>query len=243
MYSKKPAMIIFDVGGTLFTGSNFSVAAGLKKLRLASDNPEITDDATLEKLWNEFSEEIGSPESVSGIKLDMPLSAIIRYITMNAGLHFSISMAEQEEIFDRFNSQRRVNDGIQELLLAMKEKGIRMAIISNNAMSGDGLGLAIKKWIPLAEPEFVLTSADLLFTKPDKSLFVAAAKYAGLDVSDCWYCGDGRVPDVEGSFNSGMVPVFYDQKSENPKEFRSDGGRGKYLVINHWSELTKIILQ
>jgi FMN phosphatase YigB (HAD superfamily) len=173
----------------------------------------------------------------------MPLSAALKYITMNAGLRFDISMAEQEEIFDRYNSDRRVFDGISELFDAMKENGIRLAIISNNAMSGEGLALAIKRWIPNAEPEFVLTSADLLFAKPDKSIFIAAANYAQLDPADCWYCGDGRVPDVDGSFNSGMVPVFYDRSSSASTEIRDDGGRGAYLAINHWNELTKIIMK
>ncbi len=241
MYNKKPKMILFDVGGTLFEGGKFSALNGLAQLRKRAVNPEATDDEALARMWDEYMAEIGSHWSESGIKLDMPLTSALKYITMNAGLRFDISMAEQEEIFDRYNSERRVFDGIPELLDALKEKDIRMAIISNNAMSGEGLALAIKQWIPTAEPEFVLTSADLLFAKPDKSIFIAAANYAHLDPADCWYCGDGRVPDVDGSFNSGMVPVFYDQKSSVPTEMRTDGGRGEYLAINHWNELTKII--
>ena len=241
MYSKKPKMILFDVGGTLFEGGKFSALNGLAQLRKRATNPEVTDDEALAQMWDEYMAEIGSHWSESGIKLDMPLTSALKYITMNAGLRFDISMAQQEEIFDRYNSDRRVFDGIPELFDVMKEKGIRLAIISNNAMSGEGLALAIKQWIPTAEPEFVLTSADLLFAKPDKSIFIAAANYAHLDPADCWYCGDGRVPDVDGSFNSGMVPVFYDRKSSVPTEMRTDGGRGEYLAINHWNELTKII--
>ena len=241
MYNKKPKMILFDVGGTLFEGGKFSALNGLAQLRKKAVNPDVTDDEALARMWDEYLAEIGSHWSESGIKLDMPLTSALKYITMNAGLRFDISMAEQEEIFDRFNSGRKVYDGIPELFCAIKEKGIRMAIISNNAMSGEGLALAIKHWIPTAEPEFVLTSADLLFAKPDKSIFIAAANYAHLDPADCWYCGDGRVPDVDGSFNSGMVPVFYDRKSSVPTEMRTDGGRGEYLAINHWNELTKII--
>lgn len=243
MYNKKPKMILFDVGGTLFAGGNFSALNGLAQLRKLAVNPEMADDEVLTRMWDEYMAEIGSHWSESGIKLDMPLSSALKYITMNAGLRFDISMAQQEEIFDRYNSDRRVFDGIPELFDAMKEKGIRLAIISNNAMSGEGLALAIKHWIPTAEPEFVLTSADLLFAKPDKSIFVAAANYAHLDPEDCWYCGDGRVPDVDGSFNSGMVPIFYDRNSPVSSEIRTDGGRGEYLAINHWNELTKIIMK
>ncbi len=243
MYNKKPKMILFDVGGTLFKGGNFSAVKGLSELRKAAINPDVTDDETLGQMWDEYMAEIGSHHSESGKNLDMPLSSALKYITMNAGLKFDITMPEQEEIFDRYNSDRIVFDGVAELFSAIRQNGIRMAIISNNAMSGEGLALAIKQWIPTAEPEFVLTSADLLFAKPDKSIFIAAAKYAHLDPADCWYCGDGRLPDVEGSFNSGMVPVFYDRGSTVPAEMRDDGGRGEYLAINHWNELTKIIMK
>lgn len=241
MYNKKPEMILFDVGGTLFDDGKCVPVDGLSRLRLAADNPGITDDETLVNLWEDYMAEIGSHKSNSGISLDIPLSSVLKYITMNAWLHFDISIAEQEEIFDRYNSTRTVNEGIPELLNALKERGIRSAVISNNAMSGEGLRLAIQHWIPTAEFEFVLTSADLLLTKPDKSLFVAAANYAGLNPEDCWYCGDGRIPDVDGAKNGGMLPVFYNKKTALPMEMRSDGGRGEYLTINHWNVLTKLI--
>ena len=240
-YSQPPKMILFDVGGTLFGGGKFSALNGLSQLRLRAVNPDVTDDETLARLWDEYMAEIGSQWSESGIKLDMPLTSALKYITMNAGLHFDISLAEQEEIFDRYNSERTVNDGIPELLEAMKEQGIRMAVISNNAMSGEGLALAIKHWIPTAEPEFVLTSADLLFTKPDKSIFIAAANYAHLDPEDCWYCGDGVIPDVDGARNGGMTPVLIDSKAQQPVEYRTDGGREAYLTVRHWDELVKIL--
>ncbi len=241
-YNVKPKMILFDVGGTLFHGGKFSSADGLSKLRLYAKNPQVTDDETLVSLWNEYMEETHIPlKSKSGITLDMPLSAVIKYITMNAGLHFDISIAEQEEIFDRFNSQREVIDGVKELLLTLEKLNIRTAVISNNAMSGEGLKLAIDRWIPENNFEFILTSADLLFAKPDKSLFVAAAKYAHLNTTDCWYCGDGRIPDVDGGKNAGMKPVLLDEKSDIPLEMRTDGGRGEYMTVNNWKELEKFL--
>lgn len=242
-YTKKPKMILFDVGGTLFKGTNFSAKNGLEKLRLCADNPDVATSEALEKLWNEFYDKIGSDlTSASGVKLDMPLSSALKYITMNAGLHFSIDMYKQEEIFDRFNSDRKVIDGVESLLETLDSSGIRTAIISNNAMSGEGLQLAINEWIPENKFEFSLTSADLLFTKPDKTLFIAASAYAGVDCEDCWYCGDGRVPDVDGAKNAGMTPVLLDSKSDMPFEWRTDGGRGEYLVVNRWCELEKYLL-
>ncbi len=234
---KKPSMILFDVGGTLFRDGKCNFRDGLSALRKAALNPDVTDDDTLEKLWDEYTREIGwSFTSREGATLDMSLSAGIKYVTMAAGLKFDIDIFSQEEIFDRFNSTRELMPGIEELLALLKKKDIRTAVISNNAMSGEGLSLAIKRWIPSSEFEFCLTSADILFAKPNKALFLAASKYAGLDPSECWYCGDSMLPDIVGSGNAGMFPVLIFEKADAPVTCTD-----AYMTINSWNELTKYI--
>ena len=234
---KKPSMILFDVGGTLFRDGKCNFRDGFSALRKASLNPDVTDDDTLEKLWDEYTREIGwSFTSRDGATLDMSLWAGIKYVTMTAGLKFDIDIFSQEEIFDRFNSTRELMPGIEELLALLKKKDIRTAVISNNAMSGEGLSLAIKRWIPSSEFEFCLTSADILFAKPNKSIFLAAAKYAGLEPSECWYCGDSMLPDIIGSGNAGMFPVLIFKKAGEPVTCTD-----AYMTISSWNELTKYI--
>lgn len=241
-YYKKPEMILFDVGGTLFDDTKCVPRNGLAKLRLASENPEATDDETLAKLWDGFMKEIGSGHKTrSGTKLDFLLSTAIKYVTMQAGLHFDISMAEQEEIFDRYNSDRKVIDGVTDLLEEIHSLGIRAAVISNNAMSGEGLRLAIDRWIPENKMEFCLTSADILLTKPDKSIFLSATNYAHVNPENCWYCGDGKIPDVDGAKNAGMTPVLLDRESSLPFEMRKDNEGGEYLAVNNWDFLREHI--
>ncbi len=240
-YNKKPEMIFFDVGGTLFNDGKCCPADGFSQLLLAADNPEAADGATLAALWDKYMDEVSGLKSKSGITLDVPLSAVIKYATMHTGVRFNISMAEKEELFDRYNSTRNVIDGVPELLDEIKALGIRTAVISNNMMSGEGLALAIKHWIPSADFEFCLTSADLLFTKPSANIFTAAACYAHLEPADCWYCGDGLIPDVDGALNSGMTPVLLDEKSELPLEMRTDGGREEYMTVNNWFVLAKYL--
>ena len=240
-YDKKPKMILFDVGGTLFDDGKCDPVKGFEKLRLASLNPEVTTAEKLGEYWDSFMNDVSGLTSREGIILDIPLSAVIRYATMNTGLHFDIPMAEQEEIFDRFNSSRRVIDGVPELLEALSSQNIRTAVISNNMMSGESLNLAIKRFIPSADFEFCLTSADILFTKPSANIFSAALSYAGLEASDCWYCGDSIKPDVYGSSLSGMTPVLLCEKLSISSEFRSDDKCEKYLAVNNWNVLKEII--
>ncbi len=241
-YNKKPDMILFDVGGTLFDDTKCVPRDGLAKLRLASLNPDVTGDEKLALLWEDFMREIGSDhKSKAGTKLDFLLSTAIKFVTMQAGLRFDISMAEQEEIFDRYNSERKVIDGVPELLEKIHALGIRAAVISNNAMSGDGLRLAIDRWIPENKMEFCLTSADILLTKPDKSIFLCGANYADVKAENCWYCGDSTVPDIDGAKSAGMTPVLLDVKSEIPFDMRIEDVRGEYLAVNNWDVLKDYI--
>lgn len=242
-YKKKPKMIFFDVGGTLFADGKCDAAAGFEGLRLAAVNPDATCAETLASKWNEYLDEVGKITSKSNISLEAPLSAVIKYATMQSGLLFDIPMAEQEEIFDRFNSTRAVIEGVPELLDELAESGIRSAVISNNMMSGESLALAIDRMIPENRFEFCLTSADLLFSKPSEKIFTAAAGRAHINSADCWYCGDGRIPDVDGAKNAGMAPVLLDLKSEIPFEFRYDGGRGRYLAVNSWNALRQYLCE
>ena len=241
-YLKKPEMVLFDVGGTLFGGGSFSAYNGLDALRKLSLNPDITDTAAMAKLWDSYADEIGSGhKSKSGTALDFPLTGALKFITMNTGLRFDISMYEQEEIFDRFNSSRALVCGITDLLTTLKSLGIRTAVISNNAMSGESLALAVKHWIPDSDMEFCLTSSDILLCKPDSSIFDTAVSFAGLNACDCWYCGDSFTPDVYGAKNAGLTPVLIDTKSPVPIQFTTAPDTGEYMLVNSWTELANYI--
>lgn len=240
-YDKKPEMILFDVGGTLFDDGKCIPRDGLSALLGYADNPELTDADALAALWDEYMDEVDvGLRSKNGHQLDIPLSAILRYITMKAGLHFSIPMPRQEEIFDRFNSTRKITPGLTALLETLGKTGIRTAVISNNGMSGESLSLAVKEWLPSSDFEFCLTSADILLAKPDSSLFQAAAAFSGLETKDCWYCGDNIIPDVYGAVNSGMTPVLLDTKGELSCEYRSDGSV-RYMTVKSWYVLDEYI--
>lgn len=241
-YGKKPKMILFDVGGTLLDDGKCNPVDGFEKLRLSALNPDVTTAEKLAEFWDEYLNEVAGFRSKSGVTLDVPLSAVIKYATMRAGLVFNVPMAHQEEIFDRYNSSRAVLDGIPELLQALDKLGIRTAVISNNMMSGESLSLALKYWIPSSNFEFCLTSADILFTKPSSDIFNCALSYAALEPSECWYCGDSKIPDVYGSSHYGISPVLVDKSSEKAFEFRNDDNFENYIAVNNWNALTDFLV-
>lgn len=237
MENKRPEMIIFDVGGTLFNDGKFDAESGFDALRLLACNSDAVTTDLLIKSWNKYLGKI----SESGNQLEISLSSALKYVEMNTGLCLDISMHKQEEIFDRHNSTRNVIDGVEELLCVIKSLGIHTAVISNNMMSGESLALALKYWIPESDFEFCLTSADLLFKKPDNSLFETALKFAGLKADDCIYCGDGLVPDVYGASACGMTAVLLDSKSETEFEIRKYENYD-YIAVNNWNVFAKHLL-
>ena len=239
-YSKKPKMILFDIGGTLFEDGKCTPLTGLSEIRALAENPDVTTDEELLAYWDECMEELDYKRiSKNGYSLEIPLSAVLKFATMRAGLKFKYSTAELEEIFDRYNSTREFVPGIKTLLATLDELGIRAAVISNNMMSGESLALAVKRWIPESNMEFCFTSADTLFSKPCKKIFDVAVGYAGLDPDECWYCGDGKVPDVDGGSGAGLHPVLIDVKSDKAMEMRTDCENGEYMTVNNWEVLAQ----
>lgn len=237
-YNKKPKMVLFDVGGTLFEDGRCSPLAGLSKLRELAENPEVTTDEQLLAYWDECIDELDySRISRYGAHLEIPLPAVIKYATMRAGLKFKYSVTELEEVFDRYNSTRELIPGIETLLATLDELGIRAAVISNNMMTGESLELAVKHWLPNSNMEFCFTSADTLFSKPYRKIFDVAVGYAGLNNEDCWYCGDGKIPDIDGGSGAGLTPVLIDVKSPKALEMRSDCENGEYMTVNNWEVL------
>ena len=236
-YDKKPKMIIFDVGGTLLDDGPCIVADGFSALRKASEKPDATTDEFLAERWDEYISNILSSGFQEKGDFEIPLPCVLKYATTLGGLKLNIPIAQQEELFDRFNSTREVIGGLRELLLKLKEKNIRTAVISNNMMSGEALALSLKHWIPESDFEFVLSSADVLYKKPDSHIFNCAVSLAQLEPYECWYCGDSFIPDVFGSEKSGLAPVLLDRKSEIPFEMRRADTVDSYLTVNHWSVL------
>ena len=236
MLKAKPRMIIFDVGGTLFDDGKFNAKDGLEQLHITAANPEITTVDKMVEYWNQYIDYARN----SFDNLEIPLSAVLKYVVMNTGLHINLPIYKQEEIFDRYNSSRVVIDGVKELLQTIKAIGIRTAVISNNMMSGQSLEESIKYWIPESDFEFCLTSADLLIKKPESEIFEVALRYAGVDACDCIYCGDGFIPDVCGSLSVGMNAVLIDKNSDIEFEVRLHNNN-EFIAVNNWRSFAEYL--
>lgn len=67
----------------------------------------------------------------------------------------------------------------------------------------------INKLLPENTFEFIVTSSDFMFRKPNKRIFDLALEKAELQPDEVWYIGDQYECGVQGSLNAGLQPVWY----------------------------------
>ena len=112
-----------------------------------------------------------------------------------------------------FDMQMVLYDDVLPALTDLKEKGLRLGLISNFDQDitalFDKLGLS-----PLLE--VVVTSQDTGYNKPHPEIFKAALKRAGVDAAEAVYVGDQYRVDVEGANGVGMKGMLLDRNGYYP---------------------------
>jgi putative hydrolase of the HAD superfamily len=102
---------------------------------------------------------------------------------------------------------RRANPEARPAIEALKERGIRVAVVSNS----DGRVAPLLAAAALADLfEFILDSHLEGLAKPDPAFFLAAAARLGIAPAACAYVGDIPDIDVTGARAAGMLPILYD---------------------------------
>ena len=94
--------------------------------------------------------------------------------------------------------------GIVPLMERLREKGVKLAIISNKPDP------AVRELAEAFFPGLLETAvgeSERVKRKPDPSAVLTAAERMGLAVSDCVYVGDSEV-DVQTARNAGMDGIF-----------------------------------
>lgn len=111
--------------------------------------------------------------------------------------------------------------GIPELLTALKEKGYKLAIVSNKFMDAtkELAALYFKDTIDVAIGE----SAGIR-KKPEPDTVIEAMRILGVTASDCVYVGDSDV-DIKTAANSGMPCISVAWGFRTREEQQEAGGK------------------
>ena len=171
------------------------------------------------------------------------LIALLASLLIVKIFRLTVPLCEAEDIYWNAETCGAVMPGAAEMLEAVTALGIRYGVVSNLTMSGEALARRIKRLIPHAAPELVVTSSDIGVRKPNPMIFRYALSRCGATAEQAWFCGDNPQADVEGSFAVGIYPVWYDSSIECPyrdKE-RETVPSCDMLRIREWSEMTGLL--
>ena len=214
--------VLFDAGGTLIhvDGPRVCRAAGVGWDADVFRAAEATAVGAVRALVLE------KPGSTDAERLPLYLDTMLSALGLPPGPPRNEAAGRVAVEHRRANLWSRCADRAAETLEILRERGYRVACISN----ADGRVRALLEAAGLlAHLEFVVDSAEVGVEKPDPRIFRAAAQRLALEPSACVYVGDIYEIDVAGAAGAGMKPILIgDGPAAGPVE----------RVPNLWSLLT-----
>ena len=240
----KPEMILFDYGHTLLYEPGFDA----RRCEEAAypyivSNPQ---NLTAGQIYVEVQRMFDRFQVQRECGIEIHQLQFMRLVYESLGLQFCISYEELEEIEWNAAAEGAVMPYAEQMLEYLYENDIRTAVISNIGWSGKALTNRVNRLLPHNRFEFIMASSEYVIRKPDKLLFEAALRKAGLSAKQVWYCGDSIRNDVLGAHGAGIYPVLYEGNTPdeiNPFAHQNDGIKADfdYLHIHDWREMVEVL--
>ena len=215
-----PQIVFFDAGGTLFevrgsVGEIYSRTA--KQYGLNADAEELQQNF---ERWFRLQPPLAFPGNTPADKLPLLEKewwrTLVRAVFADcvSSAHFD---AFFDDIFDRFRQAEcwRVYDDVISTLTKLKQRGLRLGIISNfdsrltDVLRACGLDQFF---------DSVHISTQVGAAKPDAAIFQAAIEHYNIEPHQALHIGDSMREDIEGAQSAGMQALLInrqDQHTEN----------------------------
>ncbi len=241
---KIPKMILFDYGQTLIAEQKFDGVKGTEAvLQYAARNKYHLSaeqvQAKANEINREYMEEMHSigrfdPEKRHLFQIEIPNTMFTPYLYESQGIEIALSNSEIDTVFWNAAAPGAPTEGIQDFLGYLKNKGIRTGVISNISYAPSVVAERINRLLPENAFEFIITSSNYIFRKPNKRIFDLALEKAGLEPDEVWYIGDQYECDVKGALNAGLLPVWYIGAIDLP--YTEDTN---ILTVKTWNEIER----
>ena len=141
---------------------------------------------------NEINREFGrfDPEKRHLLQIEIPNTMFMPYLYESQGIEISLSNSEIDIVFWNAAAPGVPTEGIKDFLVYLKNKGIRTGVISNISYDPSVVAERINRLLPENTFEFIITSSNFMFRKPNKRIFDLALEKVQLQPSEVWYIGD-----------------------------------------------------
>lgn len=237
-----PKMIIFDYGGTLlYEPDSDWLRPEFELFKHIVKNPH---NKTPKDLFEFNGRIFNESQKARDDEFELHHFQMLRMKYEFWGIELDIPWSKVEEIlWDNVSpmTEKCLMPGVRQMLTELKTRKIRSGVVSNMGWSGAALKRRINTLLPENQFEFIITSSEYGYRKPNELLFQLALNKAGLDAKDVWFVGDTFKMDVIGSHKAGLYPVFYQGEPDNSNELRrktvSETVDFEYKTIKHWNEL------
>lgn len=233
-----PKMILFDYGQTLIAEQKFNGIKGIEAvLPYATRNKYHLTAEQVQDRANEINQELGrfTSEKRHLLQTEIPNTMFMFYLYESLGIEIALDNDEMDTVFWNAAAPGAPTEHIKEFLNDLKKKGIRTGVISNIPYASSVVAERINRLLPENVFEFIITSSNYMFRKPNKRIFDLALEKAELQPSEVWYIGDQYECDVKGSLNAGMSPVWYVGAMDDSL-YKEDKN---ILTIKDWNELRR----
>lgn len=239
---KQPKMILFDYGGTLMYEPDFCPEAGNKAIYpYIIENPHNISLTEFSEYLLHLFDEI---RALRGELIEIHEHFFLRYVLEHFEMKLSVSLEEAEQILFNHVVHVQKTPGSMEMLADLQNRGIRTGVISNLCWSGEALTKRLYENFPDHHFDFIMTSSDYIFRKPERHIFDLAVRKSGLSAEEIWYCGNDIEIDIFGAYHAGLFPVFYDDRSV-PGKFHEKNDKYKlefpHLRLKNWKELKEYL--
>ena len=238
---KMPKMVLFDYGQTLIAEQKFDGVKGTEAvLQYATRNKYHLSAEQVQAKANEINQELGrfDPKKRHLFQIEIPNTMFTPYLYESQGIEIALSNAEIDTVFWNAAAPGTPTEGIKDFLDYLKNKGIRTGVISNISYNPSVVAERINRLLPDNTFEFIITSSNFLFRKPNKRIFDLALEKAQLRPDEVWYIGDQYECDVKGSLNAGMFPILYIGALDLPYTVEEVHSLDKnILTVTDWNEL------
>ena len=234
---KMPKMILFDYGQTLIAEQKFDGVKGTEAvLKYATKNKYNLSAEQVQEKASAINKELGrfDPQKRHLVQIEVPNTMFTPYLYESQGIEIPLSNEEIDTIFWDAAAPGKPTEGMKEFLEYLKDDGIRTGVISNIAYAAAVVAERINRLLPENAFEFIITSSNYMFRKPNKRIFDLALEKAELAPEDVWYIGDQYECDIKGALSAGLFPVWYVGAVDSPYTEDKD-----ILMVKSWSELKK----
>ncbi len=239
---KMPKMVLFDYGQTLIAEKFDGLKGTEAVLQYATRNKYHLSAEQVQAKADEINREFGRTnlEKRHLFQIEIPNTMFTPYLYESQGIEIALSNSEIDTVFWNAAAPGMPTEGIEDFLGYLKNKGIRTGVISNICYAPSVVAERINRLLPKNAFEFIITSSNYIFRKPNKRIFDLALEKAGLQADEVWFIGDQYECDVKGSLNAGLLPVWYIGAIDLPYTMEEKHSAKKnILTVKTWSEVRR----